>query len=65
MLWNLAIALLLLAFHALNLIILNHNPIHPELISGSLGIACRFSEPVHHFARALAGAYIVVIAITD
>ena len=29
-------ALLLLAFHALNLIILNHNPIHPELIRGSL-----------------------------
>jgi putative hydrolase of the HAD superfamily len=28
-----------LAFHALKLIILNHNPIHPELIRGSLGIS--------------------------
>jgi len=26
-----------LVFHALNLIILSHNPIHPELIRGSLG----------------------------
>jgi len=28
-----------LAFHALDLIILNHNPIQPELIRGSLVIS--------------------------
>ena len=40
-----------LAFHASNLIILNHNPIHPELIRGSLVIVMKQDSVSFYQAR--------------